>query len=74
VRFQVTSGDNDGDSNCDELEVYGPSSHPADTTQDCQIDMNELTAYITRWKLNNLDVTINQMMDAVGKWKAGNAC
>jgi hypothetical protein len=52
----------------------GQSFHPADTNQDCQVDMTELDAYISRWKLNNLDVTMSQMMGAVGKWKSGQGC
>jgi hypothetical protein len=33
--------------------------------------MTELTAFIDRWKLNNQDVTIRELIEAIGLWKKG---
>jgi hypothetical protein len=52
----------------------GKTYHPADTDHSCTIEATELASYINRWKLNNADVTMSQMMDAVGKWKSGAGC
>ena len=46
-------------------------NHPAEQgTPDCKISLNELTAYVNKWK-TNLDISINEVMDAISKWKAG---
>jgi hypothetical protein len=35
------------------------------------VSMSELTAFITRWKLSNVDVTLKELMEAIGLWKKG---
>jgi hypothetical protein len=37
------------------------------------ISQPELTAYIDRWKFNNQDVTIRELISAIGEWKR-NSC
>lgn len=49
----------------------GPScTHQADTSGDCIIDRNELNNYISDWK-GNPSITLAQVIDSIGKWKAG---
>ena len=46
-------------------------NHPADTSpNNCVIDINELTTYVNSWK-SDLSISINEVMDAISKWKAG---
>ena len=46
-------------------------NHPADTSpNNCVIDIDELTAYVNQWK-SDLSISINSVMDAISKWKAG---
>jgi len=35
------------------------------------VSMSELTAFIDRWKLNNQDATIRELIEAIGLWKQG---
>jgi len=30
-----------------------------------------VNAFISRWQLNNLDVTLRELMEAIGLWKRG---
>jgi hypothetical protein len=46
-----------------------PATHPADTDYDGLVCMTELINYIDRWKLNNQDVTISQLINGIGEWK-----
>jgi len=49
--------------------------HRADNNpQDCVIDINELMAFMNRWKVSIADVGMVEMMDAIARWKLGNAC
>lgn len=90
INYTVIQGDGDSDSNCDELELYGPEQgtivcdgpystkcqtcHPADTNDDGCIVMNELMDFIGRWKLSSTDVPMPHLMEAIGLWKAGTEC
>lgn len=47
------------------------SYHRADTSQDGCISIEELDAFIARWKLNSLDVTLRELIEAIGLWKKG---
>jgi hypothetical protein len=44
-------------------------AHESDTDCNGCVDMGELTAYIDRWKVNNQDVTIRELIEAIGAWK-----
>jgi len=35
------------------------------------VNMAELTTFINRWKVNNSDVTLREMIEAIGLWKRG---
>jgi hypothetical protein len=89
VRYEVTEGDRDGDSNGDEIEVYEApgtiicdglygakcqSFNRADTNQDGCIDLDELLAFINRWKISSRDVPMPEVMEAIGLWKQGTGC
>jgi hypothetical protein len=50
------------------------SYHRADSNQDGCIQTNELLAFIDRWKISSKDVTMPEMMEAIGLWKAGTGC
>jgi hypothetical protein len=43
----------------------------ADTNQDGCVDSTELLAFIDRWKVNNQDVTLREIIEAIGLWKRG---
>ena len=46
-------------------------NHPAEQgTLDCIISLNELNFYINNWK-TNLDISINEVMEAINYWKQG---
>ncbi|MCX6814650.1 MAG: hypothetical protein NTY20_03310 [Candidatus Aenigmarchaeota archaeon] len=45
--------------------------HRADTSQNNCIEMSELNAFIDKWKINNLDVTLKDLIEAIGLWKKG---
>ena len=42
--------------------------------QDCVIDINELNAFMNRWRVSIADVGMPEMMEAIAKWKSGNSC
>ena len=49
----------------------GQSCHRSDTNCDSCVSMTELTAFIDRWKVSNADVTIRELIEAIGLWKRG---
>ena len=53
--------------------LYNQTSciHKSDTNCDGCVDMTELTAFIDRWHINNLDVTLKELIEAIGLWKRG---
>jgi hypothetical protein len=48
--------------------------HRADTNQDGCIDLNELLAFIDRWKISSQDVPMPELMEAIGLWNTGTGC
>jgi len=50
----------------------GPCTTTADTSGDGKINMNELLAYIAKWKSGT--VTMNSLLQGIGYWKAGAGC
>ena len=55
------------------LSLYqsGTCIHESDSSCDGCVDMNELNAFIDRWKVNNQDVTLKELIEAIGFWKRG---
>lgn len=52
--------------------VYiGSACHKPDTNCNSCIEMPELTAFIDRWKISNQDVTLRELIEAIGLWKKG---
>ena len=45
--------------------------HEADTNQNGCIEIPELNAFIDRWKVNSQDVTVREIMEAIGLWTKG---
>ena len=44
----------------------------ADTNpQDVCVSMSELQVFINRWKVSNTDVTLKELIEAIGEWKRG---
>jgi|GEM_PF-2514665 len=56
----------DEDCNGEDLQC-----NPADTNQDGCVSDPELSAFIDRWKLNSSDVTLREIIEAIGLWKKG---
>jgi hypothetical protein len=56
------------------LEQYKSSFHRADTNQDHCIETRELLAFIDRWKVSSKDVTMPELMEAIGLWNQGTGC
>jgi hypothetical protein len=48
--------------------------HRSDSSQNGCIDMNEVIAFLDRWKISVADVTMPEMMESIGLWKAGLGC
>ena len=46
--------------------------HEADTDENCEIDIDELMAFMNRWRVSIADVGMVEMMEAIGLWKGGN--
>jgi len=56
------------------LSLYqsGGCLHKSDNNPcDGCVDNLELPAFIDRWEVNNLDVTLKELMEAIGLWKRG---
>jgi len=55
------------------LSLYqsGTCIHKSDTDCDGCVDNPELFAFIDRWKLSNVDVTLKEIIEAIGLWKRG---
>jgi len=57
----------------DEIRIASPGqcAHKSDSTCDGCVDMSELTAFIDLWKVDNQDVTLKELIEAIGLWKRG---
>ncbi|MCJ7817182.1 MAG: DNRLRE domain-containing protein, partial [Candidatus Aenigmarchaeota archaeon] len=66
-----SSSENSNQNQRPKLVITYSAYHEADTNHNGCIEMGELTAFITRWQLNNLDVTLRELMEAIGLWKRG---
>jgi len=57
----------------DEIRIASPGqcAHKSDSTCDGCVDMNELTTFIGRWYISNADVTLKEIIEAIGLWKRG---
>jgi hypothetical protein len=60
----------------DEVKIVSPGGyHRADTNpQDGCITLQELLAFIKRWKISSQDVPMPELMEAIGLWNAGTGC
>jgi hypothetical protein len=80
--YYVKCNDTAGNYNLDDYTISfsvassgGACIHESDNNPcDGCVNMGELTAYIFRWQVNNLDVTLRKLMEAIGFWKAGTGC
>jgi parallel beta-helix repeat protein len=55
-------------------QVFSGVYHRADLNQDGCIELAELLVFIKRWKVSSRDVTMPELMDAIGLWNAGTGC
>jgi hypothetical protein len=56
-------------------EIYQKQPiHRADSNQDGCIDLDELLAFIKRWKISSKDVPMLEVMEAIGLWNRGAGC
>jgi hypothetical protein len=46
----------------------------ADTSHDGCIDETELMDFMNKWKMSVADVSMPELMQAIGLWKAGTGC
>jgi len=55
------------------LSLYqsGSCIHESDSSCDGCVDTTELSTFIDRWKVSNQDVTLKELMEAIGFWKRG---
>jgi hypothetical protein len=80
--YYVKCNDTSGNYNLDDYTISfsvassgGACIHESDNNPcDGCVNIGELNAYIDRWKVNNQDVTLRKLMEAIGFWKAGTGC
>ena len=56
------------------IEPAHQTYHRSDTNQDGCIDTGEMVAFMDRWKISSQDVTMPELMESIGLWKAGIGC
>jgi hypothetical protein len=70
-------GDNNGTAEFD-IGAYefasGLQYHRSDANLDGCIGLSEMVAFMNRWKVSVADVTMPEMMESIGLWKAGSGC
>jgi hypothetical protein len=55
----------------DQIILRRIQCHKSDLDGDGCVDSTELSAFIDRWKMDNVDVTIRELIEAIGLWKRG---
>ncbi|MCJ7817149.1 MAG: hypothetical protein MUP55_04800, partial [Candidatus Aenigmarchaeota archaeon] len=58
------------DSYFDDIWLAG-AYHRADSNSDGCVSIGELNAFISRWQISNQDVTLRELIEAIGLWKMG---
>ena len=48
--------------------------HRADTNENGCVEQSEIIKFINRWKISSTDVTMIELMEAIGLWKSGTGC
>jgi parallel beta-helix repeat protein len=48
-----------------------PGYYKADSNQNGHVEMPELTAFLDKWKVNSSNVTIREIIEAMGFWRNG---
>ena len=51
--------------------TYSGGDRPADTDENGCVEIEELITFIERWKTNSQDVTMQELIEAIGIWKGG---
>ncbi|MEM7816203.1 MAG: fibronectin type III domain-containing protein [Candidatus Aenigmatarchaeota archaeon] len=69
--FAIMAFDDSGNPSEISNVPYVVTRHRSDTSQNGYIDLSELVAFINRWKLDINDVTIKEIIEAIGLWKKG---
>jgi hypothetical protein len=52
----------------------GQQYHRSDTNTNGCVELNEMIAFMNRWKLSVADVGMPEMMESIGLWKEGTGC
>jgi hypothetical protein len=58
----------------DQIILRKAAIHPADTSGDGCISLDELLAYIDLWKTPSGGVAMPELMEAIGLWNSGTGC
>jgi hypothetical protein len=75
TQFMVGAGWGNEIIYLDEVRIVSPGTyHRADTNRDGCIDLDELLAFMKRWKVSSQDVPMPELMEAIGLWNAGTGC
>ncbi|RJS69747.1 hypothetical protein CW696_06730, partial [ANME-2 cluster archaeon] len=69
VSVNATNANGTSDTKTWTITVSGCDYDPADTNQDCVVDMMELMTHISKWKSG--EVGMMELMTSIGRWKLG---
>ena len=76
-RLQGTSpacGTGQYGTNIGAFGCIGQTYHRSDINHDGCIETGEMVAFMDRWKISSQDVTMPELMESIGLWKAGTGC
>ena len=48
--------------------------HRSDTNQNGCVETGEMIAFLDRWKISSVDVSMVELMESIGLWKSGAGC
>jgi hypothetical protein len=51
-----------------------PGLHPSDINRNGCVELNEMIAFMDRWKISSSDVAMPELMESIGLWKSGTGC
>lgn len=69
--YYVKCSDNSGNINPSDTPISLYVCYELDANCDRTVSINELNSFINRWQLNNQDVTLRRLIQAIGLWQKG---